>query len=183
MKQTAMALETRERFVNKTRVRLQRGDLTALPVDAFVFYAKENLELVAGFGTAIQSRGGDSVKKVLEKIGKIGMGEAIISPAGGLAAKHIIHACGPKFQELDTEQKLRACVVASLRCAAGSGLKSIALPPMGTGFYGVPLDLCSKVMLEVIGQFLRDDSSLETIIICVMDNREFMAFQGQLENL
>lgn len=50
-----------EKKVNGTVVRLQKGDLTALPVDAFVFYARETLELGSGFGTAIQVRGGDAV--------------------------------------------------------------------------------------------------------------------------
>jgi len=172
-----------EKQVNKTLVRLQRGDLTALKVDAFVFYARENLQLGAGFGTAIQVRGGDAVKKELEKIGSLRMSEAAITTAGNMQARFIIHACGPKFQEPDAEGKLRRCVLAALKLAEEKGLKSLAFPPMGAGFYGVPLEVCSTLMLEVIKGFLQANTSLEEIVICVIDKREFNAFKDKVEKL
>jgi O-acetyl-ADP-ribose deacetylase (regulator of RNase III) len=172
-----------EKKVNKTLVRLQRGDLTALKVDAFVFYARENLQLGAGFGTAIQVRGGDAVKKELEKIGSLQMGEAAITTAGNMQARFIIHACGPKFQEPDAESKLRRCVLAALKLADEQGLKSLAFPPLGAGFYGVPLEVCSTLMLEVIKGFLQANTSVEEIVICVIDKREFNAFKDKLEKL
>ena len=183
MKNAVMTPEPKEKRANRTVVRLQRGDLTSLPVDAFVFYAKEGLELGSGFGTAIQLRGGDSIKKCLDKMGTIRMGEAVITPAGSLPARHIIHACGPKFQESDMEGKLRTCMRSVLRCADANGVKSLALPPMGAGFYGVPLALCSKVMLEEIQSHLGGKTSLEAVTICVIDKQEFMAFEGRFENL
>ncbi len=157
--------------------------MTALPVDAFVFYAKETLDLGSGFGTAIQVRGGDAVKKELQAVGRIGMGEAVLTTAGNMAAKHIIHACGPKFHEPELEQKLRDCMRAALQCAQKNGLKKIAFPAMGAGFYGIPLDLCASVMLEVIKDFVQGGTTLDEVIVCVVDRREFTAFQGKLENL
>ncbi len=176
-------MERIERKVNQTTVSLQQGDLTALPVDACVHYAREDLAPGAGFGAAIQVRGGDAVKKELEKIGRIGMGEAVITTAGAMSASHIIHACGPKFQEPETEMKLRAAVRAALKLADERGLKTIAFPPMGTGFYGVPLDLCARVMLEVIKSHVTAATPLEAITICVMDRREFLAFQDKMAAL
>lgn len=169
-----------ERKLNGTLVRLQKGDLTMLSVNAFVFYAKETLELGSGFGTAIQVRGGDAVKKELEKIGRIRTGEAVITTAGKLRAKHIIHACGPMFQEPDTENKLRNCVLAALKVADDNKLKSVAFPPLGAGFYGVPLDVCATVMLGAIKDFVQNGTSLEEIIICAIDNRELTAFEKRL---
>ena len=55
----------------------------------------------------------------------------------------------------------------------------MAIPPMGAGFYGIPLDMCARVMLEVIKKHILDDSSLEEVIICVLDEREFKAFQDR----
>jgi len=52
---------------------------------------------------------------------------------------------------------------------------------MGAGFYGVPLDLCAKVMLDVIQKFFHRQSSVEEAIVCVLDNREFKAFQAKLQ--
>jgi len=178
-----VAAEVVEKKINNVTVRLQVNDLTALPVDAIVFYAREDLELGAGHGGAIQARGGASIKKELEAIGRIGMGEAVISGAGNLNAGHIIHACGPKFQEPDTEKKLRDCMLSALAVAAGNEIKTLAFPPMGAGFYGVPLDLCARVMLDVIKTFLQQPSSLEEIIICAVDNRDFTAFKDKVANL
>jgi len=183
MNQASILPEPKEKILKRTTVRLQAGDLTALPVDAFVFYAKETLELGSGFGTAIQVRGGDTIKKELQAIGRIGMCESVITSAGNMAAKHIIHACGPKFHEPELERKLRACMLSALECANRKGLKSVAFPAMGSGFYGIPLDMCATVMLEVIRDFIQKGTSLQEVILCVVDDREFKAFRGKLETL
>lgn len=109
------------------------------------------------------------------------MGEAAITSAGNMKAKHIVHACGPKFQEVEMEPKLRQCILSALEAADKAGLQTIAFPPMGTGFYGVPLELCAKVMLDVIGKFFVQQSSIKEVIVCVLDNREFKAFQSKLQ--
>ena len=181
MSSTATCVPPVVKTINGRAIRLEKGDLTALPVDAFVFYAREDLKLSSGFGTAIESRGGGSIKKELEGIGPIGIGQAVITGAGKMKAKNIIHACGPKFQESDTEPKLRACIQSALEVADKAGCKTVAFPPLGTGFYGVPLDLCAKVMLEVIQRFFERQSSLQEVIVCVLDNREFKAFQPKFQ--
>jgi len=177
------AVTSLEKPLHGARVRLEQGDLTALPVDALVFYAREDLALGSGFGTAIQSRGGDTIKKELAAIGAVKMGQAVMTGAGNLAARHIIHACGPKFQEPQVEEKLRASVSAALAIAHEAGLRSIAFPAMGAGFYGVPLDLCARVMLDAIDLALFGGVAPPEIIICVRDGREFAAFQKRMEEL
>ena len=172
-----------EKRVNRTLIRLMQGDQTALPVDAFVFYAREDLAIGSGFGTAIQMRGGVAVKKELEKIGKIKMGEAVITGGGAMNAKHIIHACGPKFQEPEIEKKLAQCMVSALKVANDNGIKTLVFPPMRAGFYGVPLELSARVMLDIIKTFVSGQTSLAEIIICVIDGREFGPFKKQLESL
>jgi O-acetyl-ADP-ribose deacetylase len=183
MTATSPTTQPLEATVNGKRIRLQKGDLTALPVDAVVFYAREDLQLGAGFGSAIQSRGGAAIKQELDKIGRVEMGGAVITAAGNLQARHIIHACGPKFQEPDREKKLRKCMQSALEQVSTAKLKSVAFPPMGAGFYSIPLDLTVKVMLDVAQQFLKTPSSIEQVIICVIDDREFKAFRPQLEKM
>lgn len=183
MSMTATDTSPVERKVNQTVVRLMQGDLTSLEVDAFVHYAREDLELGSGYGTAIQSRGGGAIRKELEKIGRIPMGGAVITSAGALGARHIIHACGPKFQEADTERKLRECMESALRLAGEKNLARLAFPPMGAGFYGIPLELCGRVMTEAIRSFAAGPTSLEEIIICTVDRRDFLALKGAVESL
>ncbi len=174
-----LAIDAIDRRLGHLTVVLEQGDLTALEVDAVVFYAKENLELSAGYGTAIQTRGGDSIKKELQAIGSVAMGEAIVTGAGRLKAKYIIHACGPKFQEPEVERKLRDCVLAALRAADAKGVKTLAAPPLGVGFYGIPMAVAAPVMLGALVEF--QPASLERVTICVADHRDFVAFKEHLE--
>jgi O-acetyl-ADP-ribose deacetylase (regulator of RNase III) len=161
-------------------IRLEKGDLTGVPVDAIVLYAREDLQLGSGFGSAVTARGGIAIQSELKRIWHIGMGEAVVTSAGTLPSENIIHACGPKFQEADVEGKLRKCLQASLQAAAAKGFKTVAFPPMGAGFYGVPLELCARVMVEVIGGFLSQSSSLEEVLLCVIDDRELRVFEAGL---
>ena len=152
-----------------------------MPVDAFVFYAREDLEIGSGYGTAIQGRGGPSIKRELDEIGSIEMGQAVITGAGDMNARHIVHACGPKFQEPDLERKLRDCVNSALRVAAEARVRTLAFPPMGAGFYGISLDMSAKVMLECFRSFFERASSIEEVIICVVDYRDYAPFKNVLE--
>lgn len=181
MSQVAAALAPVERRAGGAVVRLVQDDLTRLRVDAMVYYAREDLKLGSGYGGAIQSRGGDSIKKELAAIGSVPMGEAVVTGAGNLPALHIIHACGPKFQEAAVEKKLGDCMFAALSAAQANALRSVAFPPMGAGFYGVPLNLCAAVMLRSIEEFLSRENQLKEVIICVTDRREFEAFRREME--
>jgi O-acetyl-ADP-ribose deacetylase (regulator of RNase III) len=171
-----------ERKINNSIVRLQKGDLTAMDIEAIVFYASENLELGSGFGNAIAVRGGTAIQEELKSIGSISTGEAVITTAGVLKSKKIIHAAGPRFQETDTEKKLRKTIDSALTVAEENGIRKIAFPPMGTGFYGIPLSVCANVMLDVIREHISNNTSLEEVVICAIDNREFIAFQNELED-
>jgi O-acetyl-ADP-ribose deacetylase (regulator of RNase III) len=172
-----------EKKIQRTVLRLQQGDLTALPVDAFVYYAREDLALGSGYGTAIQLRGGDAIKKELEVLGAIRMGQSVVTTAGRLKAKKIIHACGPKFHEPSLKEKLHDCMLSALTVADQNGFRTLAFPAMGAGFYGVPLPLCGSVMLEAVRDFVQKETSLEEIIICVVDRREFAVFRDGIEKL
>ncbi|MCW5977158.1 MAG: macro domain-containing protein [Bryobacteraceae bacterium] len=177
------ATEPIEKTIHRSALRLERGDLTQLEVDAIVFYAKETLELGSGFGGAIHARGGETIKKELAALGPVAVGEAVTTTAGRLPAKWIVHACGPKFQEPDMEAKLRRCMLSALRAAEERGAKTIAFPPMGAGFYGVPLERCARAMLEAIREFLAAGGALEAIVVCVADRREYGAFRPLFEGL
>jgi len=162
---------------------LIRDDITLLDVDAFVFYAQHDLALGSGFGNAISVRGGPTIKQELDELGPVETGDVVVSAAGNLKARHILHAVGPRFNEPDTEAKLRTTLVNCLKAADENGLKRIALPPMGTGFYAVPLDLCARVMVETIKDYLDGQTGIEEVVICVVDQRELAPFEAQLASL
>ncbi|NQU24773.1 MAG: macro domain-containing protein [Candidatus Nealsonbacteria bacterium] len=174
----ATALESTQ--IHQTVVRLIKDDITALEVDAFVFYAQPDLVLGTGFGTAISVRGGPTVQKELEELAPVAAGDAVVSAAGNLKAQHIVHAVGPKFQEDDIEGKLRATVLNSLKRAEEKGIRRIAMPAMGAGYYGIPADLCARVMLEAIASYLEGETGIKELILCVLDTPQYNAFQAAL---
>ncbi len=171
------------RRINRSVVRLIRGDITDLEVDAFVFYAQPDLALGSGFGGAISMRGGGSVQKELDELGPVATGEAVVSAAGKMKAEHIIHAVGPRFQEEDIEAKLRTTVQSTLRCAEGKTVKTLAFPAMGSGYYGIPPDLSAKVMLDVLKDHLQGDTNLTEVVICVLDTPQYNSFEAALAAL
>ena len=172
-----------ERSINGKAVKLTMNDITMLDIDCFVFYAQSDLKLGSGFGGAITVRGGPEIQKELDTMGPIEVGQAVVSEAGNLKASYIIHANGPKFQEEDIKGKLRTTVLNALKAAESKGVKKVALPPMGTGFYGVPLELSAQVTFDAIGEYLRGDTPLEEVVLCVQDNREYKPFAAKLETL
>ena len=169
--------------ISKSGLRLVKADITALDAEAIVFYARPNLALGSGFGAAIARRGGASIKKELDQIGEIAVTEAVVTTAGELKAKYIVHAVGPAFQEENLEQKLRTTLVNALRRADERHIGQIAFPPMGAGFYGVPLPLCADLMLTTITRYLSNSTGIREVIICANDAREYRAFESKLATL
>jgi O-acetyl-ADP-ribose deacetylase len=169
--------------VNQRVIRLVKGDIADLEIEAFVYYARPNLVLGSGFGTAISLRGGPQIKEELKKLGSIGTGEAVVTGAGTMKAKHIIHAVGPRFQEEDTEGKLRATVLSALMRAEEKKIKRLAFTAMGAGFYGVPLDLCARVCLAAVREYLESPTGLEEAVFCLNDFREYQPFQARLKEM
>jgi O-acetyl-ADP-ribose deacetylase (regulator of RNase III) len=162
-------------------MRLVSGDITTMEVEAFVFDITPNMKLGSGFGGAIQQRGGIVIQKDLDQIGSCPVGEAVITQAGLLKAKHIIHVNGPKFREEDEESKLDRTTRSALRLANEKGIRQLAFPPIGTGLYQVPLDLCARVMAKAVSDHLRSKTSLDEVLFVAADSREYDPFKKELE--
>jgi O-acetyl-ADP-ribose deacetylase len=169
--------------VNKSALRLLKGDITDQEVEAFVYYAANDLILGSGYGNAIAVRGGPGVQEELKEFGTIKTTEAVVTSAGNMKAKNIIHAVGPKFQEEDLTDKLKTTVLNALKKAEEKGFKQVAFPPMGTGFYGVPLPQSADITLNTIKDYLAGDTKIEEIVIYLQDTREFKPYQEQLSAL
>lgn len=170
-----------EKKVGDKVIRLIRGDITNLEVEAFVYDITEDVKLGSGYGGAISQRGGPSIQKELDAIGKCPTGEAIVTGAGKMKAKYIIHVNGPKFNEPDTEGKLRRATQAALRRAEEKGIRQLAFPPVGTGLYQVPLDLCARVMVDTVEEHLQGKSNLKEVIFVALDTREFNPLKAKIE--
>ncbi|MBD3217612.1 MAG: O-acetyl-ADP-ribose deacetylase [candidate division Zixibacteria bacterium] len=172
-----------ELHVNGTSLRLLKADITDIEVDSFVFYAREDLSLGSGYGNAITMRGGPSVQEDLKEFGERKVTEAVITGAGNMKAKHIIHAVGPKFQEEDLPEKLRTTIINALKLADEKGITQISFPAMGAGFYGVPLEESAEITLSTIMEYLKNGSKIQEVIISLLDTREYIPFQKKLNSI
>ncbi len=175
-----MADETK---VKESVLRIAMTDITDIAVESFVYYAQHSLALGSGFGTAISMRGGPSVQKELDEMGPLKTTEVVVSAAGEMKASHIIHAVGPRFQEEDLEAKLKTTVENCLKTADDRGFKQVAFPPMGSGFYGVPLDVSARITLGTIKNHLSGTTGIREVTVCLKGNREYGPYQKQLVSL
>jgi O-acetyl-ADP-ribose deacetylase (regulator of RNase III) len=160
-----------------------KADVTNTDKDAFVFYARSDLKLGSGFGNAIALRGGPSIRKELENQMHLKDTEALVTTAGTMKAKHIIHANGPKFQEENLEAKLKATIINVLKIAELNGIKSIAFPPMGSGFYGVPLATSAAITIDTIADYLSNGTDITEVVVCGNDSREYGPLEAKLKTL
>jgi len=170
-----------ERTIGDKKLRMVRGDITDMDVEAFVFDITEDAKLGSGFGGAIQQRGGIVIQKELDQIGSVPKSEAVVTQAGVLKAEYIIHVNGPKFREEDERGKLERALGSVLARAEEKGLKQLAIPPIGTGMYQVPVDLCAEVMVETISRHLANGSSLDEVLIVAQDPREIAPFAARIQ--
>ncbi len=169
--------------LKNTVLHLVREDITELDVEAFVYYASHDLKLGTGWGGAIAVRGGPSIQKALDEIGGAETTESVLTDAGELNAKYIIHSVGPRHNEEETEQKLRDTMSSAFKVAAQKGITRIAFPPMGSGFYGVPPATCSKVMLEAIKEHVNGQTALEEVVLVAPENRDYQPFEAELASI
>ncbi|HVN63129.1 MAG TPA: macro domain-containing protein [Candidatus Binataceae bacterium] len=161
----------------RSKIVLRRGDLTEANADAIVNAANNDLMLGGGVAGAIRTKGGPSIQAECDRIGPIQLGEAAITGAGNLTARHVIHAASMRLGGQTTEEYLRASTANSLKRATEHSLKSVAFPAIGTGIAGFPLDRCAVVMLEEVRTHLFGPTSIERVEFVLFDASALAAFE------
>jgi O-acetyl-ADP-ribose deacetylase (regulator of RNase III) len=167
-------------ILDRTQLELTEGDITDLEVDAIVNAANEQLQLGTGVAGAIRRKGGPAIQEECNRIGSTPVGTAVMTGAGNLKAKRVIHAVGPRMGEGDEDKKLAAAVRSSLALADRRGLKSIALPAISTGNFGFPVDRAARIMLTEIHRFLQGGTKLDRVVICLHGDEAFNTFKREL---
>jgi O-acetyl-ADP-ribose deacetylase (regulator of RNase III) len=166
--------------LNETQLDLIEADITELSVDALVNPANEKLELGSGVAGAIRKKGGPSIQKECERIGGTAVGTAVITGAGNLDARHVIHAVGPRMGEGDEDRKLSSAVRSALALADRHGLRSLAIPAISTGVFGFPMDRCARITLTEIHRYLQGGTKLQQVVVCLYDDEGFKTFRREL---
>ena len=167
----------------RAKIALRQGDLTDAEVDAIVNAANNDLMLGGGVAGAIRVKGGPAIQKECDKIGPIALGEAAITGAGRLRARHVIHAASMRLGESTSEENLRAAIRNSLMRADENSLRTIAFPAIGTGIAGFPVERCAQVMLEEVRAHLEGPTTLERIDFVLFDHRSLEVFEQALAEM
>ena len=153
------------------RVVVKVGDITKEDVDAVVNAANGTLMGGGGVDGAIHRAGGPEIKKECEEIRRtqypdgLPTGDAVITTAGKMPAKRVIHTVGPVYSRggQDKAELLASCYRNALRLAVENGLKTIAFPAISTGIYGYPLEEAAKVSSQAIEDFLDSNESVQEV--------------------
>ena len=174
--------------IGRGALELQRGDITALAVDAIVNAANVHLQHGGGVARAIVRKGGAIIQEESDRIiaarGRpLETGEAVVTTGGRLPAKFVIHTAGPVWGDGDEDAKLRRACLSALQLADEKKLKSVALPAISTGIYRFPLDRAARILLAAAAGHLAGQTGLERIIFCLFDERTFDAFAAAMAEL
>lgn len=147
--------------VNDIVLELTVGSLLEQTTDALVITATPDLSLQTDIGKQVLAVGGPTIEAECRAIGFCDMGQVVMTGAGNLPSKHIIHAVGPLVGSGNERGKLSNAVWNALHLAEEHDLKSIAFSPVSVGQFGYPVEGCAAVMAQKIVDFTFED--LETL--------------------
>jgi len=169
--------------INDSLLILIKGDITEMAVDAIVNPANSALLLGSGVAGAIRLKGGSSIQEECDAIGHCEVGSAVITGAGKLKAKYVIHAVGPVMGTGDEDKKLADATASVLEVAKQNSIRSLAIPAISTGVFGYPKDRCARIMLLTTMAYLQSGSTIDRIIFCLFDDETYSCFEDELNRL
>jgi len=167
--------------VDGLTVEVLQGDLTTQDVDAIVNASNNDLELGGGVAGAIARAGGPAIQAECRTIGPIEVGDAAITGGGRLKARHVIHAASMRLGGRTTAESLRRSTRRSLAIAEERGLRSIALPAIGTGIARFPMDDCARIMMEEVVALAPTARSMRDVRFILFRDDALSAFRAEAE--
>ena len=145
-----------------------QGNLLDEPVDAIVNAANGHLAHGGGVAGIISRAAGPDLQResdsLVQKQGPFPTGTAVVTTAGQLPFKAVIHAVGPRQGEGDEEAKLVRALVSAFACAKERGWSSVSFPAVSSGIFAVPLDVCARAYLKAMRA-----SPLSKVRLCLRD--------------
>ncbi len=149
---------------------LIQGDITRQATDAIVNAANSGLMGGGGVDGAIHRAGGPAIleecKKIVAEHGRLPAGQAVITTAGNMKSKHIIHTVGPIWSGGNHGEPglLASAYRESLKLAAGNKLASVSFPSISTGVYGYPVDKAAVIAIDEVISFLSAPTSIKDLV-------------------
>lgn len=156
------------------KIELIKGDITKIEIDAIVNAANSSLLGGGGVDGAIHRAGGkqilDECIAIRNRQGKCKTGEAVVTTAGNLPAKYVIHTVGPIWNgnEEKGSKLLASCYENSLRLAESLNVKTITFPNISTGVYKFPKELAGKIAVETVRNFQSEVIEKSSLSVLMM---------------
>jgi O-acetyl-ADP-ribose deacetylase (regulator of RNase III) len=175
--------------VGQAVIELAKGDITREEVDAIVNAANSSLMGGGGVDGAIHRAGGAAIleecKAIVSRHGRCPTGGAVITGAGRLKAKFVVHAVGPRYGKGGTRvaEQLASAHRESLRLAAEAGCSTLAFPAISTGAYGYPLHEAAPIALAAVRDSLAAHPSIARVRFVLFGDEALRAFEEALETL
>lgn len=169
-----------------TTLELVQGDITEQAVDAIVNAANARLAGGGGVDGAIHRRGGPTIMEECRRIGGCPTGSAVITGAGDLPARYVIHAVGPVWSGGDRgeDELLRSAYRSSLELAERHGVRTIAFPSLSTGAYRFPVQRAARLALSTVREHLEKGTSrLERVLFVLFDEATLEVYRRALAEL
>ncbi|HEY0609959.1 MAG TPA: O-acetyl-ADP-ribose deacetylase [Chitinophaga sp.] len=173
----------------KERITVLQGDITKIAADAIVNAANTSLMGGGGVDGAIHRAGGPAIledcRKIVARQGGCATGEAVITTAGRLSAKHVIHTVGPVWNggHKKEAEKLAACYRNSLQLAADNQLSTVAFPNISTGIYRFPKDEAARIAVTTIRDFLAEQEGIREVMLVCFDDENLFYTKEALQQL
>jgi len=164
-------------------IRLHRGDITTLAVDAIVNAANRSLLGGGGVDGAIHRAAGPGLLAECRALGGCETGRAKLTGGHRLPARHVIHTVGPVWDGGRNGEAalLASCYRESLALAAAHGLDRIAFPNISTGVYGYPKDAAARIAVDAVRAFRSDSGLPSEVVFCVFDEANYLIYQSLLD--
>lgn len=169
----------------KSKLRVIKGDITQQRVDAIVNAANNSLLGGGGVDGAIHWAAGPGLLDECRKLNGCETGEAKITGGYNLRAHYVIHTVGPIWRGggFNEDDLLASCYCNSLTLATQHGIRTIAFPSISTGAYGFPVERAALIAVGEIAAFLRDDTTIEQVIIVCFNDRAYECYSATVEKI
>ncbi len=168
------------------KIKVIKGDITKVAADAIVNAANSSLLGGGGVDGAIHRAGGRAIleecKKIIAAQGRCKTGEAVITTAGNLPQKFVIHTVGPVWKGggEGEGQSLASCYRSALQLAVENKCETVAFPNISTGVYGFPKKEAAKIAVETVVQFLNNSNRLKMVLFVCFDEENEKFIEQQL---
>jgi O-acetyl-ADP-ribose deacetylase (regulator of RNase III) len=160
------------------RIELWNGDICDLEVDAIVNPATMSLWMATGVGVALKQAGGDAIEFAAVRQAPVALGDAIVTPAGTLAARAIIHAVSVDHDRRSSGAVIDAAVRSAMARAREIGATSIAFPALGTGVGGFPLEDAARITVDAVRDELTRSPEIEQVVFALRGAAAYDAFSA-----